>query len=134
MMRAHALRLQGLAAGLMLCISMLDLMPSAVGAVGFPAANACFFAGVLFFAVIVALIPEPDATLLLGPQAKDKELPRRGSHGHNLSGYASSSHGSHGHHAASGLGARRPSIDSALGHEARDVNKKAKNARQVLSV
>lgn len=53
--------LQGLAAGLMLCISMFDLMPAAVAEVGFAAANAWFFAGVLFFAVVVHLIPEPSS-------------------------------------------------------------------------
>lgn len=52
---------QGLAAGLMLCISMFDLMPAAVAEVGFAAANAWFFAGVLFFAVVVHLIPEPSS-------------------------------------------------------------------------
>ncbi|KAG2487893.1 hypothetical protein HYH03_013475 [Edaphochlamys debaryana] len=53
--------LQGLAAGLMLCISMLDLMPSAVEEVGFAAANAWFFAGVAFFAAVVHFIPEPSS-------------------------------------------------------------------------
>ena len=50
---------QGLAAGLMLCISVNDLLPAAVEEVGFVQANACFYAGVLFFAAVVYLIPEP---------------------------------------------------------------------------
>jgi hypothetical protein len=50
---------QGLAAGLMLCISMMDLLPAAVEEIGFAKANVCFYIGVLFFAAIVYLIPEP---------------------------------------------------------------------------
>lgn len=67
--------LQGLAAGLMLCISMLDLMPQAVEEVGFASANMWFFAGVAFFAVIVQFIPEPSSEGLVldddtGPGSK----------------------------------------------------------------
>ncbi len=66
---------QGLAAGLMLCISMLDLMPQAVEEVGFASANVWFFAGVAFFAVIVQFIPEPSSEGLVldddtGPSSK----------------------------------------------------------------
>jgi hypothetical protein len=43
----------------MLCISMIDLLPAAIKEVGFVQANLCFYAGVLFFAAIVYLIPEP---------------------------------------------------------------------------
>ncbi|KAG2448199.1 hypothetical protein HYH02_006784 [Chlamydomonas schloesseri] len=53
--------LQGLAAGLMLCISMLDLMPAATEEVGFAAANTWFFVGVAFFAAVVHFIPEPSS-------------------------------------------------------------------------
>jgi hypothetical protein len=60
------LLLQGLAAGLMLSISVMDLLPEAAEEIGFVAANACFYAGVLFFAAIVALIPEPDAQFFAG--------------------------------------------------------------------
>ncbi|GIL51576.1 hypothetical protein Vafri_7542 [Volvox africanus] len=62
--------LQGLAAGLMLCISMLDLMPAAVEEVGFATANAWFFAGVAFFAAVVHFIPEPSSD---GLQLDDEE-------------------------------------------------------------
>ncbi|EFJ42807.1 hypothetical protein VOLCADRAFT_66570 [Volvox carteri f. nagariensis] len=62
--------LQGLAAGLMLCISMLDLMPAAVEEVGFAAANGWFFAGVAFFAAVVHFIPEPSSE---GLQLDDEE-------------------------------------------------------------
>ncbi|GLI69798.1 hypothetical protein VaNZ11_014499 [Volvox africanus] len=62
--------LQGLAAGLMLCISMLDLMPAAVEEVGFATANAWFFAGVAFFAAVVHFIPEPSSE---GLQLDDEE-------------------------------------------------------------
>lgn len=55
------LQLQGLAAGLMLSISLIDLLPEAVEEIGFIPANLCFYAGVLFFALIVAVIPEPHA-------------------------------------------------------------------------
>ncbi len=50
---------QGLAAGLMLCISMMDLLPAAVAEIGFVQANVCFYLGVLFFAAVVYFIPEP---------------------------------------------------------------------------
>jgi zinc transporter ZupT len=152
-----------LAAGLMLCISMLDLMPNAVSAcfysddgpsgglltcsravvvdlgvcrsfriacscwsctgdleeadvhwslraqveaVGFPVANGSFFAGVAFFAMIVALVPEPDCTALLGPQPKDKDLSRMGARRNSYDHLAP----------GGGMGARRPSIEAALGH------------------
>jgi zinc transporter, ZIP family len=55
---------QGLAAGLMLSISLLDLLPEAAEEIGFVAANAYFYLGVLFFAAVVYFIPEPDATWL----------------------------------------------------------------------
>jgi hypothetical protein len=66
--------LQGLAAGLMLCISVFDLMPEAVAEVGFATANAWFFAGVAFFAAVVHFIPEPSSEGLVldeEPAAKD---------------------------------------------------------------
>jgi hypothetical protein len=50
----------------MLSISVMDLLPEAAEEIGFLAANACFYAGVLFFAAIVALIPEPDALFFAG--------------------------------------------------------------------
>eukprot|EP00897_Mesotaenium_endlicherianum_P009868 jgi/Mesen1/890/ME000115S00011 len=50
---------EGFAGGLMLCISFFDLVPNAIKAVGFTAANLWFFAGVGLFAYVVALIPEP---------------------------------------------------------------------------
>jgi ZIP family zinc transporter len=56
---APPLASQGLAAGLMLCISMIDLLPAAIDKIGFVQANLCFYAGVLFFAAIVYLMPEP---------------------------------------------------------------------------
>lgn len=55
--------MQGLAGGLMLSLSILDLLPEAVEEIGFVAANTCFYLGVLFFAAVVALIPEPDSLL-----------------------------------------------------------------------
>ncbi|GFR40486.1 hypothetical protein Agub_g1053 [Astrephomene gubernaculifera] len=64
--------LQGLAAGLMLCISMLDLMPAAVEEVGFGAANCWFFAGVAFFAAVVHFIPEPSSEGLVLDEAGDE--------------------------------------------------------------
>jgi ZIP family zinc transporter len=51
--------MQGLAAGLMFSISFLDLMHNAINAIGFARANLWFFGGVLLFAGIVTLIPEP---------------------------------------------------------------------------
>lgn len=54
--------LQGLAAGLMLSISFLDLMHNSINAIGFPRANLWFFGGVLMFAGVVTMIPEPSLT------------------------------------------------------------------------
>eukprot|EP00798_Chlamydomonas_sp_ICE-L_P008617 gene8617-34060_t len=57
--------LQGLAAGLMLSISMFDLYPAAQEELGFLEANIWFYSGVLFFAAIVAFIPEPDMSKMV---------------------------------------------------------------------
>lgn len=54
--------LQGLAAGLMFSISFNDLMHNAINAIGFPRANLWFFGGVMMFAGVVTLIPEPSLT------------------------------------------------------------------------
>lgn len=51
--------LQGFAAGLMLSISFLDLAHNALNSIGFLKANLWFFAGVLFFGLVVKFIPEP---------------------------------------------------------------------------
>lgn len=51
--------LQGFAAGLMLSISFLDLAHNAINSIGFLKGNIWFFAGVIFFAIIVNFIPEP---------------------------------------------------------------------------
>ncbi|CAM6129766.1 unnamed protein product [Calypogeia fissa] len=51
--------LQGVAAGMMLSLSFLDLMHNATNAIGFTRANLWFFAGVIVIAAIVTLIPEP---------------------------------------------------------------------------
>ena len=56
---------QGLAAGLMLSISVFDLFQESAEAVGTGWANVWFFAGVAFFAAVVWLIPEPDASQLV---------------------------------------------------------------------
>eukprot|EP00959_Pyramimonas_sp_CCMP1952_P100598 2104454-Pyramimonas_sp.AAC.2 len=70
---------QGLAAGLMLSISFLDLMPHAVAAIGFPIANVCFFAGALFFTLVVRLVPEPSPHAMIGyariEEAKSPKMP-----------------------------------------------------------
>lgn len=52
--------LQGFAAGLMLCISFMDLAHNAINAIGFFKANVWFFVGVIAFATIVTFIPEPN--------------------------------------------------------------------------
>ncbi|GAB2276997.1 Zinc transporter ztp29 [Dionaea muscipula] len=63
--------LQGFAAGLMLSISFFDLAHNALNSIGFLKGNIWFFAGVVFFAIVVNFIPEPT----LGPSsdAKDKK-------------------------------------------------------------
>lgn len=67
--------LQGLAAGLMLSISLIDLLPEAAEEIGFIPAQLCFYAGVLFFATIVAFIPEPDAMFAAEQPAQGPEQP-----------------------------------------------------------
>lgn len=56
--------LQGLAAGLMLSISIMELLPDAISEIGFVPAQLWFYAGVAFFAAVVALIPEPDSSYI----------------------------------------------------------------------
>ncbi|CAI5471818.1 unnamed protein product [Closterium sp. Yama58-4] len=51
--------LQGFASGLMLSLTFFDLVPEAIEAIGFPAANLWFFAGALLFATVVHFVPEP---------------------------------------------------------------------------
>lgn len=63
---------QGLAAGLMLSISMLDLLPESVEAIGFVRANLFFYLGVLFFAAVIYIIPEPDASMIVAPPASSR--------------------------------------------------------------
>lgn len=72
--------LQGLAGGLMLSLCFIDLMPTAIQAVGFLTANLWFYAGVMFFGIIVYFIPEPsaaDAVIAAGekpmPDKADKQ-------------------------------------------------------------
>lgn len=56
--------LQGLAAGLMLSISIMELLPDAIAEIGFIPAQCWFYVGVAFFAAVVAIIPEPDASFI----------------------------------------------------------------------
>jgi ZIP family zinc transporter len=48
----------------MLSISIMELLPDAIAEIGFVPAQLWFYLGVGFFAVVVALIPEPDASFL----------------------------------------------------------------------
>ncbi|QDZ21935.1 ZIP zinc transporter [Chloropicon primus] len=50
--------LAGLAAGLMLSMVFFELIPEALESISFNATNACFFAGILFFATVIRLVPE----------------------------------------------------------------------------
>lgn len=56
---------QGVAAGLMLSISFLDLLPEASEAIGAPTAQLWFYGGVALFALIVAAIPEPSTARIV---------------------------------------------------------------------
>lgn len=69
--------MQGVAAGLMLCISVFDLFPEAQEEIGFAQANLWFFAGVLFFAVIVAYIPEPPSGMVVTDEDPKSEKDKR---------------------------------------------------------
>ena len=60
----QTLRTQGLAAGLMLCISVMDLYPEAVEEVGMANASLWFYLGVAFFAFVVHYCPEPPASMI----------------------------------------------------------------------
>uniref|UniRef100_A0A7N0RIA1 Zinc transporter ZTP29 n=1 Tax=Kalanchoe fedtschenkoi TaxID=63787 RepID=A0A7N0RIA1_KALFE len=52
--------LQGFAAGLMLSISFLYLAHNAMNSIGFLRGNLWFFAGIIFFALLSYLVPEPE--------------------------------------------------------------------------
>ncbi|PKI37852.1 hypothetical protein CRG98_041756, partial [Punica granatum] len=69
--------LQGFAAGLMLSISFLDLAHNAMNSIGFLKGNLWFFAGVIFFALVVNFIPEPS----MSPSSDAKEKKKSGDHG-----------------------------------------------------
>lgn len=76
--------LQGLAAGLMLCISMIDLLPEAVESIGFVKANIWFYGGVAFFALITAVVPEPNLDhMIRGEPSSDDDDKRFGYHLHD---------------------------------------------------
>lgn len=69
--------LQGFAAGLMLSISFLDLAHNAINSIGFLKGNLWFFAGVIFFAVVVKFIPEPP----IAPSSESKKKKHTGDEG-----------------------------------------------------
>lgn len=69
--------LQGFAAGLMLSISFLDLAHNAINSIGFLKGNLWFFAGVIFFAIVVKFIPEPPIT----PSSESKKKKHTGDEG-----------------------------------------------------
>ncbi|CAM8964968.1 unnamed protein product [Rhodiola kirilowii] len=54
--------LQGFAAGLMLSVSFLYLAHNAMNSIGFLRGNLWFFAGIIFFALLSYLVPEPELT------------------------------------------------------------------------
>ncbi|PSR86838.1 Zinc transporter like [Actinidia chinensis var. chinensis] len=64
--------LQGFAAGLMLSISFLNLAHNAINSIGFLKGNLWFFAGVLFFAIVVNFIPEPSVSPISDEKSKKK--------------------------------------------------------------
>lgn len=70
--------LQGLAAGLMLSISVFDLYQESEEAVGRFWATTCFYAGVVFFAVIVVFIPDPDSASIIIPDEEEEEKEKVG--------------------------------------------------------
>ncbi|KAK3156270.1 hypothetical protein QOZ80_2AG0105000 [Eleusine coracana subsp. coracana] len=65
--------LQGFAAGLMLSISFLDLAHNALNSIGFLKGNLWFFAGVLFFGLVIRFIPEPDFSPKADPSEKQAD-------------------------------------------------------------
>ncbi|XP_078176317.1 zinc transporter ZTP29-like isoform X3 [Carex rostrata] len=66
--------LQGFAAGFMLCISFLDLAHNAINSIGFLKANLWFFAGALFFSIIVDIFPEPEISASDVNKKEEKKL------------------------------------------------------------
>eukprot|EP00210_Caulerpa_lentillifera_P006054 g5786.t1 len=71
--------MQGVAAGLMLCISMMDLLPEAVGSLGMSQGHIAFYLGSVFFAVIAYFVPEPDLDSMMGSESDDKNHNERDS-------------------------------------------------------
>lgn len=65
--------LQGFAAGLMLSISFLDLAHNALNSLGFLKGNLWFFAGVILFALVVNLIPDPSLVPTTGQRKKQQD-------------------------------------------------------------
>eukprot|EP01100_Stratorugosa_tubuloviscum_P002687 TRINITY_DN1639_c0_g1_i5.p1 TRINITY_DN1639_c0_g1~~TRINITY_DN1639_c0_g1_i5.p1 ORF type:complete len:236 (+),score=80.91 TRINITY_DN1639_c0_g1_i5:100-807(+) len=51
--------MEGFSAGVMILISFFDLLPESFNTNGFSGAGIWFFMGILFFAIIILLIPEP---------------------------------------------------------------------------
>lgn len=66
--------LQGLAAGLMLSLSFLDLMPESIESLGVSEACLWFFIGVLFFMLVTKLIPEASVESMISI-AEDEDEP-----------------------------------------------------------
>ncbi|XP_059624986.1 zinc transporter ZTP29 [Cornus florida] len=64
--------LQGFAAGLMLSISFFDLAHNSINSIGFLKGNLWFFAGVIFFAIVVNFIPEPSFAPISDSKSKKK--------------------------------------------------------------
>ncbi|CAI0450050.1 unnamed protein product [Linum tenue] len=69
--------LQGFAAGLMLSISFFDLVHNAINSIGFLKGNLWFFAGIIFFAIVVTFIPEPQ----IAPASEGKRKKENGDEG-----------------------------------------------------
>jgi len=63
----------GFSAGVMLYISFMDLIPESIEEVGYLHANLWFFGGMIFFALILQLFPEPDFEKISKKNRKDKK-------------------------------------------------------------
>ncbi|EGG20414.1 zinc/iron permease [Cavenderia fasciculata] len=50
----------GFSSGVMIYISFMDLLPESAAEIGFLPANGFFFAGIIFFALVLKLVPEAD--------------------------------------------------------------------------
>eukprot|EP01099_Mayorella_cantabrigiensis_P003269 TRINITY_DN2535_c0_g1_i1.p1 TRINITY_DN2535_c0_g1~~TRINITY_DN2535_c0_g1_i1.p1 ORF type:complete len:313 (-),score=52.54 TRINITY_DN2535_c0_g1_i1:228-1076(-) len=66
--------MEGLSAGVMISLSFFDLWPGSLALLGFPVASFFFCLGVVLFAIIVWLFPEPNLDEFLQPSVEEGSI------------------------------------------------------------